>query len=159
MKKILLSLCVLLIAGASYSQQIKKVKINDVVHMMDTATCPIVVNFWASWCKPCIHEIPWFEKNIDALKDKGVKLLLVSLDLPQDYPKYLTAFTRKEGYRSEIVWLDESNADLFCKKIDPSWDGNIPVTMMINNKKKYRQFFGQQLPEQRLKLELQKLLD
>lgn len=159
MKNLLLSLSVLLITCVSYSQQIKKVKINDVLQMMDTSSCPLVVNFWASWCKPCIHEIPWFEKNVEALKEKGVKLILVSLDLPQDYPKYLTAFAHKEGYSSEIVWLDESNADIFCKKIDPSWDGNIPVTMMINHKKNYRHFFAQQLPEARLKLELQNLIN
>lgn len=159
MKNFLLSLFFLFVAESSFAQRIQKVKIDDVVHMMDTATCPLVVNFWASWCKPCVHEIPWFEKDIAALKEKGVKLILVSLDLPQDYPKNIADFAKKENYQSTIVWLDESNAEIFCKKIDKAWDGAIPVTMMVNNKKKYKQFFAQQLPEPKLKLELQKLLE
>ena len=143
----------------SFSQQIKKVKIGDVLKMIDTSSSPLVINFWASWCKPCVHEIPWFEKNIIPLESKGVKLILVSLDLKEDYPKAIAEFAKKENYQATIIWLDETNPDMFCPKIDRSWDGTIPVTLMVNNKKKYKQFFAQQLPEPRLKSELQKLIE
>jgi len=134
-------------------------KIEDVVKMIDSSETPIVVNFWASWCKPCIHEIPWFEKIVSEYKDKGVKLVLVSLDFADDYKnKTLQQFVKKNKYASQVIWLDETNADRFCPPIDSAWGGSIPATLMVNNKKGYRQFFEFQVKEERFKLELDKLV-
>lgn len=140
------------------AQEIKKIKMTELVKMIDTSSTPLIVSFWASWCAPCIKEIPWFEKNVAAY-GKKVKLLLVSIDFADDYPKTIAAFAKKNGYRSEILWLDETNADTFCPQIDKAWDGAIPATLMVNNKTRFRQFFGQQLPEERFKLELAKLTE
>ncbi len=160
MKKTFIVLISLLITSASFSQTVKKVKIEDVVNMIDTSSTPIIINFWASWCQPCVHEIPWFEKAVAELKDTKVKIVLVSLDFASDYKsKALEQFAKKQGYTSTVVWLDETNADKFCPKIDSSWDGSIPVTLMVNNKKKYRQFFEFQIREERFKLELAKLVE
>lgn len=159
MKRLLLILCIAIFSQTAEAQTIRKVKIYDVLKMMDTATTPLVVNFWASWCKPCIQEIPWFEKSVAALKDKKVKLVLVSLDFQEDYPKAIQEFAKKNGYQSKIVWLDETDADYFCPKIDISWQGAIPATVLVNNKKKFRKFYGQQLPEEKLKLALQEMLE
>ncbi len=134
-------------SAAYYKQQIPKMKIGDVVKIIDTSTMPIIVNFWASWCAPCIHEIPWFEKNVKEYADKGVKLILVSLDFKEDYPLYLGSFVKKSGYSSQIVWLNETDADVFCPKIDAAWSGAIPATVMVNNAKKYKAFYGGQLTE------------
>ena len=159
MKKSIITFCFLFLQLIALSQHIQKVKINDIVKMIDTSNATLVINFWASWCKPCVHEIPWLEKNILPLQSQDVKLILVSVDSKSDYLKNLQAFANKEKYQSTIIWLDESNADFFCPKIDKSWDGSIPVTLMDNNKKKYKQFFGYQLTEPRLQLELKKLLE
>lgn len=161
MKKIM---CVLVFMGLSFwaksqSREIPKLTIGELVNLIETSKTPLVINFWASWCGPCVREIPWFEKNVaDFSKDK-VKLILVSIDFPDDYPAAIKKFAQKNGYKSDIVWLNETNADAFCPKIDTSWDGAIPVTLMVNNAKKYRRFFDQQLPEKKLVQELQKLVE
>jgi thiol-disulfide isomerase/thioredoxin len=160
MKKLIFILFCILSAATVFSQDIKRVKIEDVVKMIDTSTSPLVINFWASWCKPCIHEIPWFEKTVAAYQEKGVKLVLVSLDFSEDFQnKALHKFVKKTGYTSDVVWLDETNADKFCPPIDSAWGGAIPATLMVNNKKGYRQFFEFQVKEERFKQEIEKLVE
>ena len=135
---------------------IKAVKIKDVKAMMDTSTTPMIVNFWATWCGPCIREIPYFDSLI-AAKKRPVKFLLVSLDFAPSYPKELTAFVKKHGYKGDVVFLNEFNADYFCPVIDKKWTGAIPVSVFINNAKKYKQFYGDQLTRERLAIEYEKL--
>lgn len=153
-----MSLLVVLLALGGKAQEIKRVNMDDVVKMIETSTEPIIVNFWATWCGPCVHEIPWFEKHVYAAGATKVKLLLVSLDFRQDYPDSLKAFVKRNQYQSQVVWLQETNADSFCPKIDKSWEGAIPASLFVNNATHYRNFYGRQLTEAQFKLELAALV-
>ena len=168
MKKFsILLLVVTLLAVSGFAQNktsaakmpaIKKVTAKDVRNMMDTTTGPLIINFWASWCGPCVKEIPWFERIV-AESEKPVKLILVSLDFPEDFPAKLQAFVKKQGYKAEVVFLNESNADYFIPVIDSIWNGALPGSVFINNSKKYYQFFNGQLHEEEFKKELKKLVE
>lgn len=159
-KKICLSILLLIVFYGNIlnAQKIRRVKITDVIKMADTSTVPLVVNFFATWCRPCVEEIPWFEKTIPNYQGKAVKLLLVSLDYGEDYPKGIAAYAKKNGILSEIVWLDEADPNYFCPKVDKRWEGTIPVSLMVNNKKHLKIFYDHQLPEKQLKLALDKLI-
>jgi thiol-disulfide isomerase/thioredoxin len=158
MKKLLL-IAVLLGTGLfAQAQAIKKVTAKDVKKIIDTTRGPLIVNFWASWCGPCIREIPYFDSLI-AIKNAPVKLLLVSLDFPADYPVRLTQFVKKQGYKGRVVFLAETNADYFCPVIEKQWDGAIPASIFVDNNKKYYRFFGHQLTRERFALELDKLVE
>ena len=137
----------LLVMNMAFSQSIKKVKIADVLRMADTSSVPVVINFFATWCKPCVQELPWFEKIVPNYKNKAVKLLLVSLDYAEDYPKNIASFANENNITSQIVWLNESDPNSFCPKVDKRWEGTIPVSLMINKAAGFRAFFDHQLPE------------
>ena len=126
--------------------------------MADTSNGLLVLNFWATFCKPCVEEIPHFIKTANKYKDRGLKLLLVSLDLPAQYPVKLKAFAKKHQFNAPLAWLDESNADYFCPKVNPKWSGAIPATLFINNKTGYRNFVEEQIPHEQLKIEIRAIL-
>lgn len=160
LKRILFPLVLsLLIAGAE-AQSVASVKMADVVNRFSRKSDTIyVVNFWATFCKPCIEEIPYFIKVTDKYKDKKVKLLLVSLDLPAFYPSRIAAFAKKNNYTPEIVWLKETNADIFCPMIDPKWSGAIPATIIVNSKTGKKMFFEDEMKEGQFEDALKRVMD
>lgn len=104
-----------------------------------------VINFWATFCKPCNEEIPDFIRITDKYKKQKVKLLLVSLDLPAYYPGKIAAFVKKYKYNTNHAWLNETNADVFCPMIDAKWSGAIPATIIVNNNTGYKKFTEDQI--------------
>ena len=151
---IVISLCLGL---AVMGQEVKKLKIGELEKLIAESRTPLIVNFWATFCKPCIEEIPYFEKLVEKYKQEGLSLLLVSLDMRDDYPK-IRPFASKRKFSSRIVWLDESNADYFCPRIDEKWSGGIPATLLIYNKTGKRLFMEDQVTEERLEKEILSIL-
>jgi len=129
------------------AQEVRKMKVTELENYIQHCDHPLIVNFWATYCVPCNKEIPYFQRTVAKYKDKEVELLLVSLDLPDYYPARISAFAKRSNYNVPIIWLDETNADYFCPKIDPQWSGGIPSSLFINNKTHYRQFFDRQLTD------------
>jgi hypothetical protein len=85
--------------------------------------------------------------------------LLVSLDLPSYYPAKVTSFAKKHNFNTNIVWLSETNADYFCPKIDKSWSGSIPATLILNPSTGYRKFFEEEISAETFEAELKKAID
>ncbi len=159
----LLELLILLFFGSIQAQDIKKIKISELAILIQQTKSPLVVNFWATWCKPCIEEIPYFIKEVQAYNTglKGstdsIRLLLVSMDFKEAYPEHLQAFIQKRKYNASVLWLDETNADFFCPKIDSGWSGSIPATLFVNPQNRYRKFFEKQLSHNELKKEMERM--
>ena len=139
---------------AVYAQAIPKWKITDVEKYMMQKDAVLIINFWATFCKPCVAEIPSFINTANQYKKDKVKLLLVSLDLPSYYPAKIASFAKKRNFKTNIVWLNETNADIFCPRVDTSWSGSIPSTLMINTKTGYRKFFEEEIPTEEFEKEL-----
>lgn len=158
MKNILFIASLLLLASAAFSQPIKKVKVTEVEEYVKNSDHPIVLNCWATWCAPCIEEIPYFMETVKKYSDQKVELLLVSLDFATSYPNKIQELIKKRKFDATFFWLNETNADYFCPKIDPKWDGTLPSTLFVNPKTGYRQFFGRPMTDRQIELEVSKLV-
>jgi thiol-disulfide isomerase/thioredoxin len=160
MKKIIYSFCFIFFAAAfnAGAQEIPKWKLADLQSAIKNADQPTVFNFWATFCKPCLEEIPYFQQLVKKYDAAGVKLVLVSLDMSGMYPKKIKDFAVKRGLTAPIKFLDETNADLFCPAVDESWSGAIPASLFVNNKTGYRKFFEEQLKKDAFEKELKKMI-
>jgi thiol-disulfide isomerase/thioredoxin len=146
----------LLSTGTLSAQAIEKWKIAKLEEYIKHSHEPLIINFWATFCKPCVEEIPYFQGMAKKYKKEGIKLLLVSLDLEEAYPK-IKDFAARHKFTAPIVYLNETNADIFCPKVDEKWSGAIPASLFVNNKTGYRKFYEQQLPENKLEEEIKAL--
>lgn len=104
-----------------------------------------IVNFWATWCKPCVAELPDFEKINKEYKTKKVKVLLVSMDFKEDLSKKLKPFLQKNALTSEVVLLDELSGQEFIDKVSTKWGGAIPATLITKKNNSVNEFFEKKL--------------
>ena len=140
------------------AQQIEKWKIETLEQKISTTDAPTIINFWATFCKPCIEEMPYFQELAKKYEASGVKLILVSLDMAEAYPTKINNFIKKYKITVPVVFLDETNADVFCPRVDESWSGGIPASLFINHKTGYRNFIEDQLTKEELEKEILALI-
>jgi len=159
MFRLMMTLMALFAIQCLTAQEIKSIKITDLEKTIAESKIPMVINFWATFCKPCVAEIPYFQDEVKKQKARGVQLVLVSLDLKSYYPQKIRSFAASRKFTAPILWLNETDADYFCPKVDPKWSGVIPATLFINNKKGYRKFYEEPLSRETLKKEITAILN
>ncbi len=97
-----------------------------------------VFNFWATWCKPCVEELPLFEELAGEFNQTAFKLYYVSLDFPNQVEKKLKPFLKEHRLSGEVILFDDPDANSWIDKINPEWSGAIPATVIT--KKGQHQF-------------------
>ncbi|MBI1342597.1 MAG: redoxin domain-containing protein [Terrimonas sp.] len=157
MKKILILLSFLMVCIFLQAQEVQKVKMSELLTLIRESNHPLIVNFWATFCGPCVEEIPYFQEAVKKYENSGTELLLVSLDLPGFFPDKIRTFARKRNFNASLYWLDETDADYFCPMIDSAWSGVMPATLLIDNKTGYRRFFEEQIPRDTIEAEIRRL--
>jgi thiol-disulfide isomerase/thioredoxin len=91
----------------------------------------LVVNFWATWCKPCVAELPCFQ-NVQTKKfQKPIQLIFVSLDHPQDLQTRVRPILKKNNISAECWILKDENPNKWINKVSEHWSGAIPATLLI----------------------------
>src|SRR5436190_18095771 len=83
----IITLMISFLALPVMGQEARKVKITDLERIIVESKTPLIINFWATFCKPCIEEIPYFQKLQGKYEKEGLQVLFVSLDLQDDYPE------------------------------------------------------------------------
>jgi thiol-disulfide isomerase/thioredoxin len=92
-----------------------------------------VVNFWATWCAPCIKELPYFQELHDR-HSETVRVVLVSLDFPDQVNSKLIPFIAVRRLSPEVVLLNDTRENEWIPKVDPEWSGALPATLVRRGK-------------------------
>ncbi len=150
--------CFLFLLGvgslSSYGQQAAIIKLPALQEIIQSDSDQVkVINFWATWCAPCVKELPLFQQLHENRKD--VKVTLVSMDLDLDpNPEKVYKFITRKKISAQVVILDEQNPNAWIDKIEKQWSGALPATIVINTKTGKKKFVERELHEG----ELEKLI-
>ena len=115
-----------------------------------------VINFWATWCMPCVEELPHFEKMNKKYSSQKFKMILVSLDFPNMVESRVIPFIKRKNLKADVVLLNDPNANKWIEKISKDWSGAIPATVIYRNSELY--FFEKSFTESSLEKEIKKVI-
>jgi thiol-disulfide isomerase/thioredoxin len=146
------------LASFRATEAVRVIKYPELLELIDEPGDEVlVVNFWATWCGPCVKELPYFESVQKKYAGKGVRTVLVSMDNAEKLDDKVIPFVKKKGLQSEVLLLDETDFAAFIDKVDEKWSGAIPATLIINKKSGKRIFIGEPVEENELENYIVKL--
>ncbi len=130
-------------------------ELEPLLNMADENT--YVINFWATWCGPCVKEIPYFQELHDTYSNQNLKIILVSLDFPDKLESQLIPFIKRKNITPQVILLDDSDENTWIPKVDESWSGALPATLIYNKNK--RTFYEQSFTKETLQKEIMKFIN
>ena len=134
------------------AQKIDKIGVPELEKILSSPEDVLhVVNFWATWCPPCVTELPYFEKLSKEYEAKEVKFILISLDFPSQIESRLIPFLKTNKITADVRFMTNIDYNSWIEKVDSSWQGNIPVTLFFNNAGKVRYFHPSEVTEKELR--------
>ena len=132
--------------SAATAQKAIVVKFDALQKILETKSDQIqVINFWATWCAPCVKELPLLEK-LNAQKNLNTKITLINLDYADKLDK-VNEFMARKNIQSDVLLLDDIDYNSWIDKVDKSWGGAIPATLIINPRTGKRKFVEKELKE------------
>jgi thiol-disulfide isomerase/thioredoxin len=122
------------------AQQVSLINLDQlydrVNHGQDTT---FIINFWAEWCAPCVKELPDFIRFSREHKNEKLKVLLINVDFRSKLKTSVLAFIKRNGIKNEVFLLNERDPQIYIDRIDSSWSGALPATLLIKDRR--RKFF------------------
>jgi thiol-disulfide isomerase/thioredoxin len=101
----------------------------------------VLVNVWATWCKPCREEFPDLVKLQDAYKGKDVQVISISADYPDEIDSKILPFLKKFRMNFPVYVQNFPKADVFIDYMNPKWNGALPATFIYDKTGKQKTFF------------------
>lgn len=115
------------------AQTVKPISKDSFLSLLNTPHLnqPIIFNFWATWCKPCIEELPYFMQLDSALGKDSITLVFLSFDSPSN-PQKVEKFVINKNIKGIHYLINDVDLDAFITAVNPNWEGNIPYTILFN---------------------------
>jgi thiol-disulfide isomerase/thioredoxin len=110
---------------------IKFSDLSEMLHRQNDTT--YLFNFWATWCPPCVTEFPELQKFAAENNGRKFKLIFISLDFKKDMHTSVAKFVASHNVREPVYLLDEPDYNAWIDRVDSSWEGNLPASLVINN--------------------------
>lgn len=127
---------------SAQGQTVKLISLDQIEARLKTGKdTTYVINFWATWCGPCIKELPHFEKLQSEFAGEKVKVLLVSLDYTSKLKSAVIPFAKRLKLKSEVFLLNENNKQVYLDRVEKKWSGALPASIFINKSKEKREFY------------------
>lgn len=151
MKKFLVIILLVISLNSSVlAQQVEVIKFEGLEEIMNNpGEKVLVLNFWATWCKPCIIEMPYFEEASAKYKD-NINLIFVSLDFADQLENKVKPFLQKREIKSRVVLLDDIDYNSWIDKVDPRWSGALPATIIIDGRDNEKYFYEKEFEKEEL---------
>jgi peroxiredoxin len=90
-----------------------------------------LVNFWATWCAPCVAEFDEFVTVNRMYRHRDFELVTVSLNRPDEEKAVLEFLTKKQASNRNLLFASPDREKLI-NAFDPDWQGEVPYTVLIN---------------------------
>ena len=89
-----------------------------------------LINVWATWCGPCVQELPEFIKIDRMYRERDFEFITISLDQPDKKAKVLERLKKLEAANNNYIFTGSDKYALI-EKIDPKWQGALPYTLLV----------------------------
>ena len=91
----------------------------------------LFVNFWATWCAPCVEEFPEIEKMVRMYDERQVKFVTVSINNPDERPFVLKLLEKQHAFNRNLLLDSTDSSDAVAALGSPDWKGAVPYTAII----------------------------
>ena len=141
------------------AQEIPRIKAGQITNWKTGGGDTVfVLNFWATWCAPCVAELPEFERLNREHAGQNVQVILVSNDFRRDVEKKLLPFVQRKKLKSRVVFMDETTPNDWIDLVSPDWSGSLPATLIFRKSTGFERFFEKQLTYEELQTTVQEAL-
>ena len=135
----------------SFSLGVRKISKTELADILKNPSDKLhVINFWATWCGPCVKELSDFQKVVNESDSTKVDFRFVSLDFPSEADQKLEAFLKNNQYNFKVALMTETDYNSWIDLVDQNWQGNIPATLFYNHADKKHQFISESIDQSKL---------
>lgn len=118
----------IMMAGVCSAQTLTLIQKTELLDLFKSGNQTVVINFWATWCKPCMEEMPMFVEAATA--NDSAAFVFVSFDFTSDTNRVKRAI-KASSIPGKHYLLNETDMDAIINAVDSAWSGALPATWRV----------------------------